>query len=170
MRHMTYSAMFLALALILPFLTGQIPQIGSALLPMHLPVLLCGFICGPFWGAVVGFAAPILRGVIFGMPPLFPTGIAMAIELLTYGLVCGLLYRCLKGKKWNILISLLCAMCLGRLVWGIVRVIMAGLSQSSFTWAIFLAGAFTNAIPGILLQIVLIPVLVKAIERAGLTL
>ena len=71
-RKLTYSAVFLALALVLPFLTGQIPQIGSMLSPMHLPVMLCGFVCGGPWGLVVGFVAPLLRSLLFGMPPAVP--------------------------------------------------------------------------------------------------
>ena len=136
-RKLTYAALFLALALVLPFLTGQIPQIGSALSPMHIPVLLCGFLVGWPWGLAVGFIAPLLRSVIFGMPVMVPGAVAMLA---------------------------------GRVIWGIARLIIAGLSGNSFTWALFLAGAFTNAIPGIILHIVLIPVIVMVLERAGLSL
>lgn len=169
-RKLTYAALFLALALVLPFLTGQIPQIGSALSPMHIPVLLCGFLVGWPWGLAVGFIAPLLRSVIFGMPAMFPGAVAMAFELAVYGLVSGILYRLLPKKKWSIYVTLVVAMLAGRVVWGIARLILAGLSGSSFTWALFLAGAFTNAIPGIILHIVLIPVIVMVLERAGLSL
>ena len=80
-RNLVLAAMFVALGLVLPFLTGQVPQIGNMLLPMHLPVLLCGLICGWQYGGVVGFILPPLRYVMFGMPPIFPTGVAMAFEL-----------------------------------------------------------------------------------------
>ena len=169
-RKLTYAALFLALAMVLPFLTGQIPEIGKALSPMHIPVLLCGFLCGWPWGLAVGFIAPLLRSVIFGMPPMFPTAVAMAFELAVYGAIAGLLYRLLPKKKWSIYASLIIAMLAGRIVWGIVRLILAGLSGKGFTWAAFLAGAFTNAVPGIILQIVLIPVLVMVLDRAGLSL
>ena len=169
-RHLTYAAMYLALALLLPFVTGQIPQIGALLCPMHLPVLLCGMICGPFWGAAVGFVAPLLRGTLFGMPVLFPTGVAMAFELMTYGLASGLLLRLLPRKPGMTLVSLVLAMLMGRIVWGCVHLVLAGLSHGEFTWALFLAGAFTNAVPGIVLQLVLIPPLTLAMERAGLSL
>ena len=49
------------------------------LLPMHLPTLLCGFLCGGPWGAAVGFLAPLMRSAILGMPPPFPTAVAMAV-------------------------------------------------------------------------------------------
>ena len=169
-RKMTYSALFLAIALVIPFLTGQIPQIGSMLSPMHIPVLLCGFLCGWPWGLAVGFIAPLLRSVIFGMPVMVPGAVAMAFELAVYGAVSGLLYRLLPRTKVNIYVTLIVSMIAGRVVWGIARLILAGLSGNSFTWALFIAGAVTNAIPGIILHIVLIPVLVMVMERAGLSL
>ena len=169
-RKMTYSALFLAIAMVLPFITGQIPEIGSMLSPMHIPALLCGFMCGWPWGLAVGFIAPLLRSVIFGMPAMFPGAVAMAFELAVYGGLAGLLYRLLPGKKWSVYAVLVISMIAGRIVWGIARVILAGLSGSSFTWALFLAGAVTNAIPGIILHLVLIPILVIVMDRAGLTL
>ena len=89
-RNLVLAAMFLALCLLLPFLTGQIPQVGNALSPMHIPVLLCGFLCGWPFGLVVGAAAPLLRFSLFGLPPLFPTGIAMCFELAVDGTVSGI--------------------------------------------------------------------------------
>ena len=169
-RRMTYSALCLALALVLPFLTGQIPQIGSALCPMHIPVLLCGFLCGWPWGLAVGFTAPLLRSVIFGMPVMIPGAVAMAFELATYGAVAGFLYRKFPKKLPGIYVSLLIAMIVGRIVWGIARLIMAGIVGNGFTFTMFISGAITTAIPGIIAQLVLIPAIVYAMERAGLNL
>ena len=163
---LAFAAMFLALALVLPFLTGQIPQIGSALCPMHIPVLLCGFFCGPWYALAVGFISPLLRFLLFSMPPIMPSGIAMSFELAAYGLFAGLLYKLLPKKKPYIYVSLVSAMILGRVVWGIARVVLYGLGKSEFGWAVFVSGAFTNAIPGIILHIVLIPILVMALEKA----
>lgn len=168
LKKLIYAALCLALCMVLPLLTGQIPQIGSALSPMHIPVFLCGFLCGWPWGAAVGFIAPLLRNLLFGMPPLFPTGVAMAFELLTYGAVAGILYKVLPRKPWNIYVTLIVAMLAGRVVWGAARFILAGLSGSEFPFSAFLAGAFTNAIPGIILHIVLIPLIVLALEKAKL--
>lgn len=165
LRRRILAAMFLALALALPFLTGQIPQVGSALCPMHIPVLLCGFFCGPWYALAVGLVAPLLRFALFGMPPLMPTGIAMCFELATYGVVSGLLYKLLPGKKVFTYVTLIAAMLAGRIIWGIARVILAGLAQSEFAWTAFLSGAFVNAVPGIILHILLIPVLVIALKR-----
>ena len=165
LRQLILAAMFLTLALALPFLTGQIPQVGSALCPMHIPVLLCGFFCGPWYALAVGLVAPLLRFALFGMPPLMPTGIAMCFELDTYGFVSGLLYKLLPGKKVFTYVTLIAAMLAGRIIWGIARVILAGLAQSEFAWTAFLSGAFVNAVPGIILHILLIPVLVIALKR-----
>lgn len=165
LRQLILAAMFLTLALALPFLTGQIPQVGSALCPMHIPVLLCGFFCGPWYALAVGLVAPLLRFALFGMPPLMPTGIAMCFELATYGFVSGLLYKLLPGKKVFTYVTLIAAMLAGRIIWGIARVILAGLAQSEFAWTAFLSGAFVNAVPGIILHILLIPILVIALKR-----
>lgn len=167
-RTMTLAAMFLALAFVLPFITGQIPQIGSMLCPMHIPVLLCGFICGWPWGLAVGFLAPLLRSITLGMPPLFPTAFCMAFELAAYGAAAGLLHKFLHNSKWNIYISLIIAMIAGRLIWGSMMFICMGLAGESFGFSAFLAGAITNALPGIMLQLILVPILVIALEKADM--
>lgn len=168
LHRLIYAAACLALCMVLPFLTGQIPQIGSALSPMHIPVLLAGFLCGPWWALAVGAAAPLLRFALFGMPPLFPTGAAMCFELAAYGVASGLLYAHLQKKTSNIYVSLVAAMLAGRVVWGVVMAVISGVSGSAFTWGAFLAGAFLNAIPGIIVHILLIPVIVMALRKAGL--
>jgi len=165
-RTLTLAAMFLAIAFVLPFFTGQIPQIGSMLCPMHIPVLLCGFICGWPWGLVVGFLAPLLRSVTLGMPPLFPTAFCMAFELATYGAASGLLHKFFHKNKWNIYLSLIIAMITGRVVWGSIMFICMGLTGGDFGFSAFLAGAVTNAIPGIILQLILVPILVMILEKA----
>lgn len=168
-RKLTLSAMFLALGLILPLFTGQVPYIGKMLLPMHIPVLLCGLICGPICGFIVGFIVPILRSVIFGMPVMFPTAIAMMFELAAYGGIVGLLY---DRSKWKCIKSLylcmLTAMISGRVVWGIVMVILMGMSGNAFTVKTFFAGAFFNAVPGIIVQLTIIPAIMIALNRAKL--
>ena len=161
-KKLTLSGMFLAVALVMPFLTGQIPQIGSMLCPMHLPVLLCGFFCGGPMGFLVGFIAPILRSFLFGMPPLFPVASCMAFELAVYGLVSGLMYRMLPKKKGSVYASLLSAMVLGRIAWGMAMYVFLG---GNFGMEAFLAGAVTTALPGIILQLILIPVIVIALDK-----
>ena len=167
LRELILSAMFLALAFVLPFFTGQIPQIGSMLCPMHIPVLLCGFFCGAPWGLIVGFIAPLFRSAIFGMPPMFPTALCMAFELAAYGFISGFLYHRLPRSRVSVYVSLITAMLLGRAVWGIVMFACMGFDPSAFGFSAFIAAAVSSAIPGIILQIVLIPVLVIALQKVN---
>ena len=137
------------------------------LLPMHIPVLLCGFICGWQYGGVVGFVLPLLRHLMFGMPPLL-TAVAMAFELAAYGALTGLFYHLLPKKPGFIYVSLIASMALGRVVWGAAKLVMAGLTSAAFPFSAFLSGAILTAWPGIAAQIVLVPALVLALRRAGL--
>ena len=164
-RNLTLSAMFLALAYVMPFLTGQIPQIGSMLTPMHIPVLLCGFFCGAPWGLGVGFMAPLLRSIVLGMPPMFPTAFCMSFELAAYGFMAGWLHSKLPRNKGNVYISLLSAMVVGRVLWGFVMFGCMGCEPSKFGLSAFFAGAIFNAVPGITIQIVLVPLLVIKLEK-----
>ena len=166
-KKLTASGVCLALAMVFPLLTGQIPQIGRALGPMHIPILLCGFIAGPFYAAVIGLVAPTLRFMLFGAPPFIPTGAAMTFELATYGLVAGLLYKALPQKTSSIYLSLIAAMLSGRMVWGVARVLLVGLAGVPFSFELFIAGAFLDAIPGIILHIILIPMIVMALKNAN---
>ncbi len=163
---MVLAALFLALSYVMPFLTGQIPEIGAMLCPMHLPVLLCGFICGPIWGFAVGAIAPLFRSLTLGMPSLFPTAVCMAFELAAYGSVAGVMHKILPRRKPFIYCSLLVAMTVGRLVWGAAMFAFLSVNGEAFTMAAFLAGAITNAIPGMIAQIVLIPLLVMLLDHS----
>lgn len=169
LKNLVLSAMFIAVGIVLPFFTGQIPEIGKMLLPMHLPVFLCGLICGWQYGLAVGAILPIMRSALFFAPPMFPNAVAMCFELAAYGAVAGFLYN---RSKWQCIValyrSLLAAMIAGRLVWGIAQGILLGLSGSGFTFAAFIAGAFTTAVPGIILQLVFIPAVMVALDRTGL--
>ena len=167
MKNMVLAALFIALGLIMPFLTMQVREIGSMLLPMHIPVLICGFVCGWKYGLFVGFITPLLRSFIFTMPLMFPNAVSMAFELATYGAIAGLLYYILHNSKLRIYLSLLIAMFSGRLVWGVVMIILSGINKTTFSWQMFIGGALLNAIPGIILQLVLIPILIFTLEKAG---
>ena len=175
-KKLVLSAMFMAIGLVLPFITGQIQQIGNMLLPMPIPVLFCGLICGWQYGAVVGFVLPLLRYALFGMPPIFPTGVSMSFELAVYGAVIGLIMQQLSkrnttdsGKNYvrNLYLALIGAMLAGRIVWGLVRFILARATMQPFTMEMFMAGAFLTAIPGIIVQLILIPGIMAALKRAG---
>lgn len=165
--RLVFSAMLVAIGLVLPFITGQLKQIGNMLLPMHLPVILCGFICGWQYGLAAGALLPLLRSVLFGMPTLYPNATAMAFELASYGFITGIVYA--HSKKRGILSvykALICAMLGGRIVWGVAEVLLLGIESNGFTYHTFIAGAFLNSVPGIILQLILIPAIMAALNRA----
>lgn len=166
-KKLVLSALFLTLGLVLPFMTGQIPQIGSMMLPMHIPVLLCGFCCGWKYGLLVGGLTPIIRSLWFGMPFMVPHAVCMAFELAAYGVVSGILYHCRKKTVANIYVSLVSAMAIGRLVWAIASYVVFAAMGSVFTMELFLAGAFVNAIPGIIIQLILIPAIIMVLRKSG---
>jgi thiamine transporter ThiT len=167
-KRLVLAALFLALGLLMPFLTGQIPSVGSSLLPMHLPVLICGFVCGWPTGLVVGLITPVLRSLIFGMPPLFPTAVVMSFELAAYGFAAGWFRRLFPKTIASVYLTLILSMLLGRVVWGVASLLILGFAGRGFTWKAFMAGAFVNALPGIILQLVVIPVVIIALDRARL--
>lgn len=165
-QKLVLSALFLAIGLVLPLLTGQIKEIGDTLLPMHLPVMLCGLICGWKYGFSVGLILPIIRSVTFGMPPIYPNAVWMALELATYGLIVGLMYKIFRRKNIGYLyLSLIIAMISGRIVWGITKAILLGVAGKSFPFSAFVVGGFVDAILGIIIQLVLIPLIVTLVER-----
>ena len=160
------AAMFLALGITLPFLTGQLKEIGDSLLPMHLPVLLCGALCGPWYGLFVGLCTPLLRSVLFSMPKIYPNAVWMALELATYGLVLGLMYKLLKSKGvLGVYISLITAMLSGRIVWGVAKAVLLGVGGKAFTLSAFWVGGFVDALPGIVIQLILVPTIIKIVEK-----
>lgn len=166
LRKIVLSAMFLAIGCILPFLTGQIKEIGDSLLPMHIPVLLCGFICGGEFGLTVGLVLPFLRSALFSMPPIYPNAIWMAVELLTYGAVVGFIYQFFKKKDiFAIYISLVLAQISGRISWAVAKLLLLNISGNSFTFKAFLIGGFVDALPGILLQLILVPLVISILNK-----
>lgn len=168
----SFSSICIALGIILPFLTGQIPEIGSMLLPMHIPVLICGFICGWKYGLLVGLITPLLRSVSFGMPPIYPTAIAMSFELAAYGFISGLLFKILN-KKLNFILSvystLILALIIGRIVWGFVRFGIGMIDKTNiFSFELFLSGSVISCWPGIIIQLFIVPILLLTLKKLNL--
>ena len=165
MKSSTYrlvvASLCLAAGLVLPFLTGQIPLIGNMLLPMHIPVFVCAFCCKKTYGALVGLVLPLLRSFLFTKPELFPDAIGMAAELCVYGFVAAWIFEVLHRRKvWAIYASMIPAMIAGRVAWGVTKSMLFLLVSKMFTWELFVAGALINAVPGLILQLIVVPVLV----------
>lgn len=167
-KKLVISALFLAIAMVLPSIFGGAQPILQRISPMHLPVMLCGFVCGWPYGLIVGIIAPLLRGALFGVPALIPSGLSMAFELGTYGFMTGFLYQKLSKKKYMIYVDLIIAMLVGRLVMGVVDIPLYGVAGKDYSFAIFLTIAFVNAIPAIIFQIITIPIIVMALRKAKL--
>lgn len=167
LKKLLLASVFLALGAVLPLFTLQIKEIGDSLLPMHLPVMLCGLICGAKYGCAIGLILPFFRAVTFGMPPLFPNAVWMALELATYGLVIGLLYARKPHSTVRLYACLIVAMLSGRIVWGISKALLLGLKGSTFTFGAFITGGFADAALGIVLQLVLIPIVMAIYHRYG---
>ena len=165
-KTLVLAAMFLAIGLVLPSITGSIKEIGDSLLPMHLVVMLCGVICGWQYATCVGLVLPVLRSLFFGMPPLYPNAVWMALELATYGFVIGFLYaRRKQYSRGYLFLCLGCSMIAGRIVWGIAKAILLGVANKPFGIEAFWVGGFLDAIPGIILQLILVPTIVELLER-----
>ena len=160
--NLTFTSINLAIGLVLPLLTMQIPEVGKMLLPLHLPVFIVGLICGYKYGLLIGITLPLLRSLIFHMPALYPNAICMSIELASYGLFSGLIFSLLKKTKINylanIFISLILSMLLGRIIWGASRFLIGVIDQSNvFSFKYFINASLLTAWPGIILQLLIVP-------------
>ncbi len=158
--RLVLAALFTALGVLLPIAFHPLGVVGQVLLPMHLPVLLCGFLVGWKYGALVGFIVPFLSSFTTGMPPIYPVGISMALEMAAYGFFAGFLSR-----KYPVIVSLVGSMLAGRVVMGIANLILLGISGKPYLFSAFLSGAFVTALPGILLQLILIPAILFALKK-----
>ena len=166
-KRLVLTAVSLALCVVLPMAFHAVPNGGKVMLPMHIPVLLCGLICDAPYGAVCGLLGPLLSSVLTGMPVAAMTP-SMMVECAAYGLVAGLLLHFVRtGKVYgDLYISLLGAMLVGRLVSGATKALffMAG----KYTMQAWIAASFVTALPGILLQLAVVPSIVYYLMRAGL--
>lgn len=166
-KRLILAALCVALGVVLPIVFHSIANAGSIFLPMHIPVLLCGLICGWPFGLVCGIATPLLSSLITGMPPVafLPS---MLCELAVYGLVSGLLMRWIKTKRLvlDLYLSLIGAMLAGRLVFGLLNALV--FRAGAYSLPVWTAAAFVTALPGIVIQLVIVPMLVLALKKAKL--
>ncbi|MCB2308928.1 ECF transporter S component [Clostridium estertheticum] len=166
-RKLAYTGLCIAIGLLLPQFVKIIPvsNPGAIFLPMHIPVLICGFLCGFPYGAVCGVILPILAYALTGRPAIFPTAISMMFELYAYGALSALLYRYTKGKIYPTLIG---AMLGGRIVLGIVNTIFFSFTDKTYGMVAFISVSFVTALPGIIIQIALIPTIIYALKKSRL--
>ena len=165
-RNLTITAVCVALCYVLPLAFHGLP-VASSLSPMHIPVLLCGLICGGGWGLLCGIAGPVLSSLLSGMPP-FAMLIRMIPELAVYGLAGGLSMKFIRtGKTFaDMYISLIIAMVLGRIAGGVATAIFFAATTQVYSLALWLTSYFVNAVPGIVAHLVLVPLLVLTLMKS----
>ena len=161
------TAVCIALCVVLPQAFHAIPNAGSIYCPMHIPVLLCGLICGWQYGLLCGIAGPLMSALITGMPPaaVLP---GMLVECAAYGALTGLMMQLVHTKKVypDLYISLLVAMLGGRIISGIAKALI--FSAGSYSMTAWVTGSFVTSLPGIIVHLVLIPSIVYALMKAKL--
>ena len=168
-KNLVLAAMFLALGLALPFLTGQIPQVGAMMLPMHLPVLLCGLLCGWPYGLFCGIAGPVVSSLLSGMPA--PAMLVyMVPELCVYGLAAGLGMRLLHTGRTtaDLYLALIPAMLLGRVAGGLARALFYLSTAKSYSLALWASAYLVETLPGAILQLILLPIITLTLTKARL--
>ena len=156
-KKMILSALFIAMGLILPTIFHTVNLSGSVFSPMHLPVMIGGFLLGPSYGAIIGFITPVLSSILTGMPPLMPIMPMMALELLGYGFMTGLLFR--KTKK--IYVSLIISIVFGRLCSMVGAFILSLTLAPQISPIPYVVSGIVNGLPGIAIQLIVVPTLVK---------
>ena len=166
-RKLVLTALLIAIGVVLPQAFHAIPNAGSIFLPMHIPVLIAGFAVGPFYGALCGILTPILSHLIFGMPPAMMLA-QMVCELAMYGFMTGLLNSLItiKNPLLKNYVVLILSMLAGRLTYGILNALI--FKAGSYSMQAWLSAAFISALPGIAIQLVLIPILVERLHKANL--
>ena len=166
----TTTGMLLALGIILPILFHVFSISGLIFLPMHIPVLICGLLCGWQYGMVIGLILPFAANLISGAPPIYPTAISMAFELMAYGVVIALafkLFQKIMRNEFAYIVSLIIALVGGRIVLAIANIILLNLQGNTYTIEAFISAAFVTAIPGIIIQLIFIPVLMVILDKSG---
>ena len=165
-KSIVFTAVCAALCIVVPMAFHSIPNAGVVFLPMHIPVLLCGLLCGWPYGLLCGLIGPMLSSITTGMPPaaMLPS---MMAECATYGLVTGLMMRFVRTRSAvaDLYISLICAMLLGRVVSGFAKALIFSPGTAPFAWV---TTSLVSGIPGIIIQLVLMPTIVFALTQAKL--
>ena len=163
-KKLVSCALCIAIGVLLPMAFHVIPNAGSIFLPMHIPVLICGLFCGTPYGLACGMITPFLSSMTTGMPPamILPQ---MMIELAVYGLVTGLCEKhiILKHEISKLYMSLIIAMLAGRIMNGLINTFV--LSTQGYTLSIFMTASFVTCLPGIIIQLIVVPILVRILNK-----
>ncbi len=161
------SAVCIAMCVVLPLALHAIPGVGNLISPMHIPVLLCGLVCGPVLGGFCGIAGVLLSSIITQMPPMAYMPV-MAVELFFYGLAAGILMMLISTEKYylKLYISLIGSMALGRIAAGIAQALI--FSQGSYTLGLFVSSYVVGTLPGMAIHLILIPAVISALKKAKL--
>jgi len=162
-RNIALTSFFLALGIVLPMVFHQFALAGRIFLPMHIPVFLAGIFVGPLSGIVVGALSPVISFFLMGMPPPYAVPL-MAMELPIYGLSIGLLCRV---RRIPLVLALVLSMILGRIGFALGLLILGQFVSLPYGLSAFLKVSFVTGLPGIVLQIVLIPAIVKGVSVVG---
>lgn len=170
-KKISLAGLFVAIGIILPVVLGSVaPEVGSVISPMHIPVLLCGYICGKKYGAVVGVSLPFIKIMVYGVPPLHVV-IPMAIELAGYGFFAGYFNEKMGDSIKGIYKSLTCSMVIGRILYGVAKYIvysygLFGFAGGKYTLLMFLmSGAVLGGIPAIISHLIVIPCILQAVKK-----
>lgn len=163
-KRTVLAALCVAFCVVLPMAFHAIPNSGSVFLPMHIPVLICGLVCGWPYGFLCGLMGPALSSLLTMMPPaaMLPS---MMVECGTYGMVSGLVLRYVRTGKTtpDLYIALISAMLAGRVAAGVSKALIF---SPGITMSAWIASSFVTALPGIILQLVAIPLLVSLLTKA----
>lgn len=160
-RELVLSGLLLATGILLPMVFHMFGLIGPVVLPMHIPVLIGGFLLSPTLALYLGVLTPIISGLLTGMPVMFPMSIIMAFELGTYGLVASLATRKLKLSS---IPSLIISMIAGRISAGLTVTLLVQLFGVKMNPIMYIKGAIITGMPGLIIQLIIIPSLIYAIN------
>ena len=153
-KKLTRSGLLIALGIIIPYFFHIFGISGRIFLPMHFPPLLGGFLVGPLYGAIIGAVLPVLNSMISGIPQM-PTMAFMVVELAVFGLVAGMLYR-----KFNLFISLIISMLVGRIIYFILFALFIEFTNP----LVYIFSGIASSLPGVIGQLLLIPAIVTVLE------
>ena len=161
------TAVCIALCYVITLMFHGIQNAGNIFCPMHIPVFICGLICGWQYGLLCGIAGPALSSALSSMPPvaILPS---MMVELAVYGTAAGLMMKLVRTKSTyaDLYISLIVAIVCGRVLAGLAKALI--FARGSYSMSAWIAGSVVTSWPGTVIQLVFIPTIVFALMKSHL--